>query len=267
MKKSTLGVALLGAMLMGAIVMTGCKSTGTAKKGPKIEGSWFLYEAVQDGKVFQISDSTASTITFGGDKGNVQVVGFSGANNFSGTANINGDSISFSPFATTMMAGSPEGERIEKLFLGFLADADKLELAGDTMKISTPSGNTVSLQRFVLANTEWKLLALNIGNAVESISLDDVPSISFDAAGNVNGFTSVNRLMGKYKADLAKGEVTFKEIGTTKMAAATAEHGKIEQEFITLLEKTATFDFSGNTLTLRSANGDSVLVLVRSNLM
>lgn len=267
MKKSTLSVALMGAMLMGAIVMTGCKSTGTAKSGSKIEGSWFLYEVVQDGKVSQISDSTASTITFAGESGNVQVVGFSGANNFSGTANINGDSISFSPFATTMMAGSPEGEQIEKLFLGFLAEADKLEVTGNTMKISSPNENSVSLQRFDLANTEWKLLALNIGNAVESISIGDVPTLSFDAAGNISGFTSINKLMGKYKADLAKGEITFSKIGTTKMAASTAEHEKIEQKFTSLLEKVATFDFSGNTLTLRSANSDSVLIFVRSDLM
>ncbi len=100
---------------------------------------------------------------------------------------------------------------------------------------------------------DWKLISYGSTPALP----DTETSLVFDAQNKVSGNVGCNSFSGDYTVDGDK--VTFSAITSTLMACADPI---MEQESAVLksLVDTATFNISGNTLTITSANGGSVAV-------
>lgn len=259
MKKSIMYAAIFCAVLMGAVSMIGCKTTG-ATGGTNLAGTWNLYEVSQGKQVIQIPEITGASLTFADNSGNVQISGFAGVNNLSGVAKINGSSISFGALATTMMAGSAEDEIIESSVVSLLNDAKSFSVSGNVLKIVAKNGDAMYLKKFTLADSAWLLFSYNDGNAVVSIPLStEPPMLEFDADGNLSGSTGVNNLMGTYSLDDLKNKVSFKGIGTTRMAPRDADAAALEKTFVSLLGKVAKYNLSGNLLVLCDAKDNTLL--------
>jgi heat shock protein HslJ len=107
---------------------------------------------------------------------------------------------------------------------------------------------------------EWELVSYGSA-ASPTLALPDVETtISFGEDGRFGGNVGCNGFGAEYK--VSGDEITFDAIVSTMMyceAVAEQESGVIG----TLSENPVTFQLNGNTLTLTSANGASVVVLAR----
>jgi heat shock protein HslJ len=137
---------------------------------------------------------------------------------------------------------------MKKQFLSFFT---LLVLAG--IILSACSGATSA----PLTGT-WKLVSY--GSSASLTPTADVDtSIIFDEDGRISGNVGCNDSGGEYKVDGDK--ITFESISSTLMMCADTAIGDQETAVLSTLTETVTFVVDGNTLTLRSADGDSVIVL------
>ncbi len=236
------------------------------------EATWTLV-SLDDGKTdFEKEDGTLKgTVTLSIIKQSEKeygISGFSGVNHFNGVATIDGRSITVSPLAVTMMIGSPETQMVEDSFLKILQDGGKLSVEKDDgeiyLSIKQKKNDTeLEFVQTLLENTSWNLAMYNVGTAVTNVpaALEGV-MLAFSADGKVYGSTGVNNIMGSY-VFTDDGSLTFSSMGTTRMAAPNQEVRDFELRLLELFEKVQTFEISGQNLTLRNKEGESLLVYSR----
>lgn len=110
-----------------------------------------------------------------------------------------------------------------------------------------------------LAGT-WKLISYGSPASPTPAVPDVDASVIFGSDGTLSGNVGCNSFNGSYKVD---GEtVTFGAIASTLMACAdpiAQQEGMVFNVFV----NTATFELDGNTLTVISADGNSVVVFER----
>ncbi|MEP7135901.1 MAG: META domain-containing protein [Chloroflexota bacterium] len=107
---------------------------------------------------------------------------------------------------------------------------------------------------------KWKLVSYGPASSQTSAVADVDASIEFGSDGKMNGNVGCNGFGGDYKV---KGdEITFGPVMSTLMACADPI-GMQEASVLAALNQTATFALDGNTLTITSADGTSIIVLAR----
>ncbi len=106
---------------------------------------------------------------------------------------------------------------------------------------------------------DWKLVSYGSAANPTTAVADVDTSINFDAKGQVNGNVGCNGFGGSYEM---KGDtVTFGAMVSTMMfCEATSDQ---EQGVLSVLVNTANLKMNGNTLTITSADGASVVNLAR----
>lgn len=98
-----------------------------------------------------------------------------------------------------------------------------------------------------LSGTYWRVISIAGSSDVLKKS-GKVPNLVFSLYGDsVKGFTGCNSLMGSYANGAAT--LSFSKLATTRMACPD-KSGKIEQAFLTALNKTAGWKITGKTLEL-----------------
>ncbi len=113
-----------------------------SKKAPVAQPQVVLKSNTLNGK-WRLNYITGPRITFDGlypntkpfmvfDTSKLQVTGGTGCNNFTGTFQRQGDSIHFSPLATTMM-NCTDGGQGESVFVGTLDKVSHYRISGDTL--------------------------------------------------------------------------------------------------------------------------------------
>ena len=107
---------------------------------------------------------------------------------------------------------------------------------------------------------QWKLVSYGPAASQTSAVADVDASIEFGADGKVNGNVGCNGFGGEYKVD--GSSITFDKMMSTLMACADPI-GMQEASVLSALNQTADFGLDGNTLTITSADGASVIVLAR----
>lgn len=268
-KLRTFIFCLIALVAVGGVMLTGCASSKGTAAGDSIgvAGDWKLTSVLRSGKELAIPED--ATITFSADVPKMgsydyDVYGFSGVNNYSGPVTIDGSAYSGGPFAITMMAGSPEMENFERLYLETLTDADVFRIAADGhgMEIAKSSGETALLfEKLVFDGTHWTLTAYYDGTGVRSLDQSKaVPELSFGTKLDISGFSGSNFVVGSYDVDYATRAISFKEIGTIKEAAPVKEAAIMEQVYLNLLNKAANYVWSGSTFQLIGKDGTTLLV-------
>ena len=240
----------------------GCGGSGRCG----LAGDWKLTSVLRSGAELAIPQDV--TITFSANIPKIgsydyDVYGFSGVNNYSGPVTIEGSAYSGGPFAITMMAGSPELETFERLYLETLTDADQFRIAADGhgMEIAKSSGETALLfQKMMLTGTHWMLTTYYDGTVVQSLDQSKaVPELAFGTKLDISGFSGSNFVVGSYDVDYATRAISFKEIGTIKEAAPVKEAAILEQVYLNLLGKASHYVLSGNTFQLIGKDGTTLL--------
>ena len=178
-----------------------------------------------------------------------QLSGSAGCNTYSTTLETTDEGISIGPAAVTMMM-CPEEEvnAQETAYLDALQSATGATVRGDRLLVTY--GEEQDVLTFApqktdpLSGTAWLL---------ETYSQDEVPvlpdaniSLVFGYNGDVHGYAGCNNFFGDYQADEEKLE--FGKFGTTRMLCPTDEQNELEQDYLSGLQATRSYETEGARL-------------------
>lgn len=105
---------------------------------------------------------------------------------------------------------------------------------------------------------EWRLVTF--GPASSQKPAAGETSVNFGADGRLNGNVGCNSFGGEYK--VKDGNIEFDHLFSTMMACEASIDEQERAVFATLTD-TTTFNLTGDTMTITSADGSSVMVLAR----
>ena len=199
-------------------VLAACSSAPGGSPSAALPGTSWLVRTI--GGTATLPDAPA-TMTFAADG---TVSGASGCNQFSGGYTVDGDKLTVTQLASTMMACEPEKMAQEQAFTSALTSATsysiselgELTIQGQAAIVAdaatqapTPAGSAAGLE-----GTTWSLAdAAALG---AQPAADAIPTIVFGADGTVSGTAGCNTFSGTYTADGAT--LTFGPLASTKMA-------------------------------------------------
>lgn len=107
----------------------------------------------------------------------------------------------------------------------------------------------------------WKLISYGDPAGPTPAVPEVDTSVIFGEDGTVSGNVGCNSFGGNYKLD--GNSITFGPISATLMMCADPAIGDQETTVLDTLSETVTYAIDGNTLTIRSANQGSIVVLAR----
>jgi heat shock protein HslJ len=142
--RTTVVVGFVGLLAGGCESMSDFDDLPDFDSGPRaIAGTTWLADEIGG---FGPGSATESTISFGNDQ---QIAGKGGCNTFLGPDELDGQRVTFGPFAMTRMMCGPTVAEQEDAFMLALANSATLEIDGDTMNLRDRDGNTVMSLSFV----------------------------------------------------------------------------------------------------------------------
>ncbi len=202
-------------------------------------------------------EGTEVTATFDGE----MIAGSAGCNSYGGAYALDGQTLTISDLAQTLMACADQGIMDqETAFISALISANSFTLDGDILTIQYDGG----MLRFTAAppladasleGTFWLLTTTVTEDAAQSLVMDTEITAQF-SDGQVTGSAGCNSYSGGYTVD--GQQITIGEIVQTEMACEGA--GIMEQEamFTTAMQSVETFAIEGNTLSLTHSGGSLV---------
>ncbi len=107
----------------------------------------------------------------------------------------------------------------------------------------------------------WKLVSYGSPDNLTPAAADVDTSVILGEDGTISGNVGCNSFSGDYRVDGDK--ITFGPISSTLMMCADPAIGDQETAVLNTLTETVTFVIDGDTLTLTSADGSSIIVLTR----
>ena len=133
-----MGMVALGAM---AFALVGCASTGSTDPAA-LEGTWAL-ESFGGAQDLKAADPTVATnMTMEAEKAS----GNGGVNSYSATYETPGDNaLTFSPPASTMMAGEAAAMEQEAAFFAALEKTEHFEINEGKLVLSDAGNNTIAV--------------------------------------------------------------------------------------------------------------------------
>ena len=232
-------------------------STGEAGGMPTIEElqaeTWSLDGAASSPAI----DSGAATLQFE-DR---TVHGASPCNTYTGAFELDDDSISIGPIASTMRACADDLMAAEQQYLSALESVDTVELADTTL---TLSGDDVTLvfEAFDLDSAlvgEWTIVSVASGDAIVSTIVDSDTTLTLEEGGAASVTTGCNSGSTTWERD--GSELSFGQIAGTLMAC---EDDLMQQQdaIFAALESTVSFELSPGQLTLLDDQGHIMLVAI-----
>jgi heat shock protein HslJ len=125
---------------------------------------------------------------------------------------------------------------------------------------SPPPGPADQAPTAEIENTTWQLVTL--GGAPLPDGIKRAPNLRLEPGQKrLVGFGGCNRIFGGY--DLEGGSLKLSPLGTTKMGCLGPAM-PLEKKFLDALERVATWTISGDTLTLRAAEGGDQIATLRA---
>jgi heat shock protein HslJ len=188
------------------------------------------------------------------------VAGNASCNQYSGTYEIDGSSITFGPMISTQMFCDGLMDQ-EIAYLAALGTVDTWSIDGDELQLK--SGDTTVLTFAAisqdLAGTSWDLIAYNNGTGgFESAYGDEPPTATFGEDGTLSGSAGCNQ----YNASWKTGDDGTIEIGpaaATRMACPDDQINTQETRYLELLEQAKTYTVNGTLLEVFDADGTRIL--------
>lgn len=197
-----------------------------------------------------------------------QVTGNGSCNNYFGSVEIDGNQIKFGQLGSTQMfCVDPEGVMDqESSFMGNLMNAISFNVAGGRLEMADSEGTTIlifeKLQSKSLVGTHWILQSYNNGKGgVVTILSGTEITADFTEDGKLNGSAGCNNYMTSYSID----DNTIKiDLPATTRKMCSEPPGIMEQEaaFTLALEQAANYEIKLDTLTIRGAEGETLLQFI-----
>jgi heat shock protein HslJ len=203
-----------------------------------------------------VAAAGVSALDFAAD--GTTVSGTTGCNNFSGTFTQDAAKLTITPGPMTLVACTDDATAAqEKAIIDGLpkvasfAQTGQLALLDSTGKaLMIYDANSAGLE-----GTAWTATGVNNGSGgVSSTNLTSAISAAF-AGGALTGNSGCNQYNAKYATSGTDG-LTITGVATTRKACAD-DVMTLESQYTAALAKVASYAISGNTLTLRDANGST----------
>lgn len=201
---------------------------------------------------------TEISLLFGDDG---VVSGAAGCNNYSGSYQVDGSSITVGPLVTTrMMCAEPGGVMDQEFaFTNALQQAASFEILADELTLLDAEGaNLVKAQEAIttpLTGATWNVITYNNGaGALTSAIADAEITLVFADDGTVGGFAGCNNYSGAYLVD--GSTIAIGPLVTTRKMCEEPQ-GVMDQEFAytNALQQAATFEITGDELNLFDVEG------------
>ena len=214
---------------------------------------WVLSSYVADDEV--VDAAAVAALDFGAD--GTAVTGTTGCNNFGGTFTQDGGTLTIELGPMTRVACTDDATTAQENAItdglskvaSFTSTGQLALLDDEGAAILIYDANSAGLE-----GTSWSATGVNNGNGgVQSTTLTETISLSFMAEGAVSGFSGCNQYTGSYVTSGTDG-LTISDLAITRMACE-ADAMTLESQYTAALAKVATYAISGNTLTLRDADG------------
>lgn len=249
--------------LAATLLLVACGESTMDSSG-SLEGQWEIEQiADEDGALVPPVDGTSPFLSFR-DTGTEDstMSGHTGCNSLSGPVEVDADgTFAAGTFAMTLIGCPDEVGEQEGRIVTNLADADTWAVDGDAASLSAQGSVVLVLRRMdtSLEGSFWVVTGINNQKGgVQSVVTGTEPTLWFEVGGNLAGTTGCNNLMSSYVVDGPTVEIA--PVATTRKFCSTPP-GVMDQEqnMIAALDNAATYEINGLTLTLRDADGSTML--------
>jgi len=220
--------------------------------------AWQLTEiAGPDGTMATLATGTAPTLVL--EDGNA--AGNASCNQYGGSYDLDGSSITFGPlFSTEMFCGDPGVMDQEAAYLTALESVDAWTIDGDTLTLSS-GGEAVLKYAAIsqdLAGTSWDLIAYNNGTGGFQSAWGDEPvTAAFADDGTLSGSAGCNSYNASWETTDEKIEIG--PAASTKMMCGDEQIMAQEARYLELLGLADTYLVDAGTLEMFDADGTRVL--------
>jgi heat shock protein HslJ len=178
-----------------------------------------------------------------------QVNGNASCNGYFGGYEVDGNSISIGPLASTeMFCGSPPGVMEQEMaFLSAMGTASEYKVEGDQLLLFDPSGDPIlvfeAAEALVLPGSLWNVLMYNNGQeAVVSVIIGTEITAHFGEDGQLTGSAGCNNYSAAYEID--GDQITIGPAITTRMACGEPEDiMQQEMAYLAALEMASSYQF------------------------
>lgn len=198
-----------------------------------------------------------------------QLSGTTGCNRYFGSYQLDGQSLTFTPMGSTMMACPEPQMAQEAAFIAALSSVASYTIVGDQLQLTNAEGAEVLVfepqVQTPLTGTLWSASMVNNGKqAVTSLVAGTEITATFGDDGSLTGSAGCNNYTTSYQLDGAN--ITIGPAASTRMFCEQPE-GTMEQEaaYLLALETAATYSITGDTLELRTADGALAVSFVASS--
>ncbi len=242
-------------------ILAGCASSEPGASDALVEKIWQL-EGL-NGK----PPIPGTTITVEFREGG-KVSGSAGCNSYTTTYKIDGENLTFGNETATTMMNCPEAVMDqENAFLDVLRNSMLYELYDDELVLKDTAGKVLADFRTIdqsITGTSWKVLSYNTGTeAVRSVIVDTKITAHFGKVDQLSGNAGCNDYVSRFETEENRIRIN-PPVATRQLC--TEPEGIMDQEtqFLTALEKAATFKISGLDMEMRSEDGALVAVFTRT---
>ena len=249
-------------VITGSMLLSACQGNSAAPGIPLVGTLWLMesYRNAQ-GKTVPAQPGSQATISFEDPD---RVFGNTTCNQYSGSYQLDGNKLTISPGAMTMMACvDPALADQESDFLAALSATETYKIQGEQLMFLDQTGATVLtfkvLHPSALTGTNWQVTVYNNGKeALVSVLAGSEITALFSEDGKLSGMAGCNNYNASYEVD--GNALSISPAATTRKFCADPE-GLMEQEsaYLKALESVKSFEISADILTLKDLNG-TVLV-------
>ena len=233
-------------MIAAAAMMASC--CNKAGEAVSLEGKWTI--ATVNGEEITLEEMPFLEFNTTDNKFH----GNAGVNIMNGEYTQEGEKLVFGEAATTMMAGRPEANKIERAILDNIAKVAVAAEAEEKVELrDAEDAVLMTLVKTLDIEGKWTIAAVN----GEEIKLEAMPFIEFQGA-RFHGNAGVNIFNGSFR--LAGTALELGEAATTMMAGEEAE-STVERAILDVFAKVASVKAIENGLELLDAEGKVVLLL------
>lgn len=217
-----------------------------------------------DGRAFVSSEVTGYdlvegseiNVTFLADSMSVNA----GCNAMNGGFQIDGDVLTAGPFASTMMACDQPLMDQDMWLSDFLTALPTITLDGETLTLAGDETTITlnELQPGELVDTTWNVTGTVANQGVSSLPIDSAASITIAPDGTVAVNAGCNT--GAGDVEITDDTLTFGAIAITRKMCPP-EQMELETSVLAVLQGEVTYEIDGNTMSLRSGDGDDEIGL------
>jgi heat shock protein HslJ len=231
---------------------------------PLVRTEWAL---VSMDESFGVAFDPTTTPAFMVFEEDGSVFGNAGCNNFNGGYTDEGETIAFTPFASTRMMCPEDQMAVETALFSALQGSVQYSIEGGTLTMTTAGGVLVfegapaapaeaapeaDAGSLPLVGTEWTLASFDESMGVTFDPATTEVTATFSDDGTLAGTSGCNRYFAGYTLD--GSFITF-EVGGSTMMACPEEQMAVEMAFLQALQGEAQYQISGNTLEIITGSG------------